>query len=497
MPRERKWLAALLVFSFCGLGLFGQIQHVDDVEMPETATQGPGNLTPYFWVGAQAVGSLGYNLETGAFGIRDLGSSDTWASFNFAMVDSRYADPKEYLAGDGVDTWTGYLALRNFSFRFNSWESDPEANTPIWKAEVRGLGFRFGMFSQAGAYFKSPVTSITGGKQVLYFNDPDVSATDFNTTHNPYTTTTYQGSGLAYLGYVMPDFLSAYLTFSTEGHVGSGNREDADGIAGVLDFEFNPLGSTRSQNSPIGLKVKANLIGGFGFDENPFGFGVKVEPSVYLGPDSVLTPVLGFDATIPDGGAFQWAVGGGLTLRMSPVEWAGNTWGDVPNNSFFNSTYETERYQKYAYAQVYAAYSANDNLDLAVKFEEPDGSAGFDRNLGAMAEFRLNNLGAEDLGWSAVARLSYDLADHKIVPYLRTYVNDGGVFKLRTGVQAAFFPHAGFELAYTSRNLNASSDWDGAANRPDLGRVEIIMALKTDSGIIQPPRRMADWNYTN
>lgn len=155
---------------------------------------------------------------------------------------------------------------------------------------------------------------------------------------------------------------------------------------------------------------------------------------------------------------------------------------------------------KYSYAQVYASYSETEDLDLAIKIEEPDGIAGFNENLGALAEFRMNNVLEEtdgiDTTWSILSRVSYDLMDHRVSPYLRGAFNSEETLKLRAGAHfQGFIPHTGWEFSYTSKNLNENNDTEIVSDEYDMGRFEFIFIVKSDSGLISTPKKMSDWNY--
>jgi hypothetical protein len=492
----------LALLAAIGASLGAQIMPAKDMPMPEATEQGSGELVPYFWIGGQAVGTFGINLETGAFGIKEANSSDTWASFNFALVDSRYNPPKFFEAAKKGDNWTGNVYLRNFSYRMNSWETSPEINKPVWGASIKGHGLRFGFFTQAGELIIDPATKIESGKQVLYFANPDVQVTDFLTASNPYTTASYTGKALLYGGYEQKDFLKAFVTLTTEGTADTplvgGQNTNANGMAGVLDFAFTPLGVAPTKDKPFALAATGNVLGGFGFSANPLGFGIKLEPSLYLGQDLALSPVAAFDAMLPEGGTLRWAVGGGLLFRFSALKFGADVWGErgASLSAYFDKTYERDGIYRAAYAQLYASYSENDDLDIALKAEEPEGELGFHPQLGAMLEFRVNNLlqsTGNQRGWSGIARASYDLMEGRLIPGIRAYMNNQGVLRLRAGVQFSPFPYSGFELAYMSPNLNPGTTSTAPADAFNAGKIELTVVVKSDSGIIHTPRKASDW----
>lgn len=505
MKLERLIAISLALAALAGGTAFAQMEYTDDVILPSTKEQGPGAITPYFWVGAQVVESLGYNLETGGFGLKDTG--DTWASFNVAFVDSRHDTPKAYEVGSDPSMWTGRVAMKNYTVKLNSWASAYETdkdglNVPLYFAEVQGKGFHFGMHGQAGEFIQTLATSISSGGNVLYFADPDANDSDYYSTVNPNTSATYAGKAVAYAGYTKADFGGLYASFTSEGNVDSTSSESADGGAVAFDWDFTPLGAEASEEKPLTVRFRGNALFGGNYPKgsNPYGVGAELAPSLWLADNIILTPSAAFDAVIPETGDSIWSAGGGLMLSLSGMRWVSDSWAELSNDvDFFNKVYENHNILKFAYLQAYGTFSKADDVDLALKFEEPDGTAGFSENLGAMAEVRLNNVAqieddAADNGWSAVGRVSYDLANHAYTPYARAYLNSDEVLKVRVGTQFSPLPHAGFEFAYTSRNLNADSKATGT-NKSDMGRIEFIAIIKTDTGLISTPKRMSDWNY--
>ncbi|MFW5880328.1 MAG: hypothetical protein ACOCU9_01725 [Spirochaetota bacterium] len=491
-----KRLAALVALAIVAVSTLGaQIMEPEEMPMPATEELRDGALTPYFWVGAQAIFGLGVNLNNGAFGIEPFNTSDTWASFNVALVDSLYATPKAAEFSAGEDMWTGHLALRNYTLRLNSYSPNQQINEPIWTAGIRGFGYRFGVVGQAGEYIQggSYPSSITSGDLVLFFDDPNAQDVDFVTDPNPLTQASYAGTGLLYGGYEQADLFNAYLTLTTEGTVDDLDAEDADGIAGVLDFNVTPWGTMTDIEQPFTLEVTGNAMYGVNFEENPFGFGLKVEPAFHLQDYFVLTPIVAFEGQLPQDEDAVWAAGGGLMLTMSGKRFASDMWGERGGLDYFDTVYERDQILKYTYAQIYASYNETQDLDLAVKFDEPSGSVGIDEQLGAMTEFRLNNVlqtGENELGWSAVARADYELNNGAIIPSLRGYLDSENVLKVRAGVEMTMIPYAAFELAYTSANLNTAAD-----GGVDYGRVNLTGIIKSDSSV-RTPKDMNDWNYT-
>jgi hypothetical protein len=108
----------------------------------------------------------------------------------------------------------------------------------------------------------------------------------------------------------------------------------------------------------------------------------------------------------------------------------------------------------------------------------------------------------KDLSWEAQARVSWDLnvKQFLLTPYLRGYMNNQNVFKVRAGLYANLIPFTGFELAYTSANLNKNAN---TTTKPmnhynsifDAGRIELLVILKSDDIRPHVPKRMSDWNY--
>jgi hypothetical protein len=144
---------------------------------------------------------------------------------------------------------------------------------------------------------------------------------------------------------------------------------------------------------------------------------------------------------------------------------------------------------------------------MVLKFEEPDGDAGFHDKIGAMFETRLYNLTGKitnnKLAWAMQGRFSYDfqVKGSLITPYLRAYLDSSLVTKLRLGAQANFIPYTGFEIAYTSANLNWNADttvkpltfYDSVM---DAGRLELIVILKSDNPKPRTKKHIDEWNYS-
>ena len=549
-------ITVIIFISFAVIPAYSQVQSIQDIETPTPQFQDHGGVTPWFWIGLQTVFSAGYNFETTAGGFRNYGGDNsTYASFNLAFVDSRYQTPKFYEVPREIDpdAWTGHFAMFNFTTRANSWEAGNAAwenNCPAWLAEITGKGARIGFFTQAanpvGGLFdlggsgsnennRKPITKISGGNKVLNLKEGQLGRVYYEKDSDSDMVTTYrtnssarEGGAIMYTGYDKKDLWNVYLTMLSEGNVNSDVSGDKNkGFAGVVDFGLTPLGLYAEEETPFTLNVSGNVITGFGWknvgsDTKNLGFGLKGEAGVWLLDNFVLSPLLALDAKYDSHNEFFWKMGGGLTFRFSGMRWTSDEWGDLynsgyswntnswaGNSNFVNYQYENNKILKYAYAQVYGAYSESSDFNLLFKAEEPDGNIGFHDKLGAMLEMRLYNLtnkNDKDMKWEAQARVSWDfnIKKYLITPYLRGYVNDDTVVKLRLGAYANFIPFTGFELAYTSANLNKGVDLPKPAymSNPsyknsffDAGRIELMVILKSDE--IRPivPKRMSDWNY--
>ena len=563
----RCFLAAAAVFTLIGAPLFAQVQSIEDIETPTPQFQDHGGVTPWFWIGVQTVFSAGYNMETTAGGFRNYGGDDhTYASFNLAFVDSHYQTSKFYEVPRELDpdAWTGHFVMLNFTSRLNSWNGGNtvvmENNVPAWLAEITGKGARIGFFTQAGNLIggvddtartgdtdNKPIIKILGGNKVIDLRANQLGKLYYEKDSNDdiaATFTTTDGA-IMYGGYEKKELWNVYLTMLSQGNVDSdvtdGNNK---GFAGVVDFGVSPFGLITDDERPLTFNITGNAITGFNWKgdtrnaRNNFGFGLKAEAGYWLWDNFVLAPVIAFDgksfkqdnktgtpAEPEFTDRFNYKVGGGLTFQFSGMRWVSDDWGDLYNKtnaSFANHRYENNQVLKFAYAQVYAAYSEfydynvknpidpgfmNKDFNILFRVEEPDGEAGFHDKLGAMLELRLSQLNKflpdTPMKWETQGRVSWDvnLGQYLVTPYLRAYLNDDAVFKLRIGAYANFIPFTGFELAYTSANLNKGASPD--VPKPmshyetifDAGRIELIVILKSDNIRPQVPKRMSDWNY--
>jgi hypothetical protein len=282
-------------------------------------------------------------------------------------------------------------------------------------------------------------------------------------------------------------------------------------LAGVLDFNVTPFGAITDDEHPITFDVSGNFISGArweGTTEN-IGFGFKVQPGFWLRDNFVVAPVFAFDGKTNSDDDFTWKLGGGLTFQFSGMRWVNDDWGELKalgaNGKDYK--YENSKILKYAYGQVYMAYSEADDFDMVFKVEEPDGDVGFHERLGAALELRLYNLAdkvtTNKLDWAAQGRVSYsfNVKSYDVVPSLRTYLDSDAVFKLRIGAEANIIPYTCFEIAYTSANLNKGADvgtWKPMSHydsKFDAGRLELIVTLQSDNVKPRAPKRWAEWNY--
>jgi hypothetical protein len=543
---NKKFLTAVIALAFICAPAFAQVQSVDDIEMPPPQFQDHGGVTPWFWIGAQTVFSAGYNLETTAGGFRNYGGDyNTYATFNLAFVDSHYQTPKFYEVPRQLDpdAWSGHFVFLNFTSRLNSWEGTTqlEQNAPAWLAEIAGKGARIGFFTQAADLIggitdsnrgkmtdNKPIMRIYGGNKVLNLSAGQLGQLYYEKYADTDVTTKYTTSSgaIMYAGYEQKELWNVYLTMLSEGNVNSSVKDSQGneinkGFAGVIDFGVTPFGLITDAEQPLTFNVTGNSIAGFKFTQGAnsnqsVGFGLEGKSGIWLGQDNlVLSPVLAFDGKIDANNEFFWKFGGGLIFQFSGMRWANDDWGDryyvsgrnpADQYHFADSRYENNKVLKYSYAQAYVAYSEASDFNMLFRVEEPDGNLGFHEKLGFMAEVRLNNLTekTKEKSWEGQARVSWDLNINQflIIPYVRGYLNHQNVIKMRLGAYANFIPFTGFEIAYTSANLNPNADttakpmthYDGIK---DAGRIELVVILKSDDISPQVPKRMSDWNYTD
>jgi hypothetical protein len=519
-----RFATVLTVFLAFAAPAGAQIQSDGDALPPVEESYRPGDFRPNIWLGVKSIFSAGYNIENGASGFRNLGGSDdTWAMFIIGFVNSRNTY-KTFELPENIDedTWNAKFKLMNFTERIASnWT---QLRGPSWLAEIAGKGFHLGFFTQAGEMIGSmddevnnnnPRLSIAGGDMVLPLggtgdNDLGEMFYEKDDASNKTKYTTVDGA-IWYTGYEKRDTFKTYLTLLSEGNVNSDTKGGAnDGFAGVIDFEITPMGSITDELNPFGINLSGNVIGGVKWEETTenIGYGLKLETPVYLGRENfVLTPIAAFDGKYAADKVFTWKAGGGLNLQFSGKIFDKDEWGvrrTLTNQGF---RWGSDNVWHYAYAQAYAAYSEKTDLDLVFLLEEPDGVMGASRKLGAMLEYRLYNVTEKEkeMSWIVQGRLAYDIESkgYLFTPYVRSYFDSDKVLKLRLGAHANLIPNAGFELSYTSANLNPNANttqkpgglafYDGIT---DMGRIEFTVILQSGERRPQTPKRQDFWNYT-
>jgi hypothetical protein len=563
MKRITGVAAIVAALALCASPVWAQVQAQEDVITPTPAPQGSGAITPYFYISLQTLFSAGYNFETKAGGFRNYAgdaNDGTWVSFSVSFVDSHYQSPKLFEVGTDPDAWTGKFKFMNFTYRLDSWQesgSNAELNQAQWLAEISGKGAHIGFFTQAGALLGSmrdtqsgnsrtedvkPWTKISAGNKVLNLGDNDLGKSYYNTTmgESQYETVYGAGSGgaMMYAGYEKPELFNVYITALSEGNVNSDvseqpvagsdeKRPKNDGLAAALDFGVSPFGLITDDEHPLTVTITGNAVGGMNYErkwgdlgtaEGDAGFGLKADGGYWLGDHLVIAPVFAFDGQMYKNSdkedAFAWKTGAGLTFQFSPMRWVNDDWGELSNmGNYYSVRYENNQILKYAYAQAYLAYSDTTNLDMLLKVEEPDGDPGFHDKIGALYELRLYNINlskddrpVNSKEWEMWGRFSYDLSvkGHPIIPYIRFGLDNRMVTRLRLGAQANLIPYTGFELAYTTANLNPNADITSIAadtglghykNIADAGRLELLVMLKSDNVRPRPRKRMDDWSY--
>lgn len=508
----------LTALAFLGLvaALSAQIMNGDSVPEQAAKPLTPGELSPFFWIGGQAITTVGKNFETGASGM-SYSSNQTWVSFNVAFVDSHYDTPKKIVSTDDPQAWSLSFKLVDPTARINSYSASPEINYPSWLLGVHGFGWRFGYgapYNQpnglivGGDTANKPTGTLSGANQALYLGQLSAGSGDGIAVIDPIVKVNYSISQAAYAAYEVPGLYRVALTAGTAATDESTASEPRNAFAGVLDFSLRPWGEG-SYDEPLTLGLEGNLIAGREYTSgNPIGFGLQTQLDYFLDDDVSVSPLLAFDGRVNDtwtpglilpenSYGFDWKASGGLLIALSQKQWAGDAYGELPGQASF-ANIENAKIQKFTYLQVMAdsfrQKLANNNRDtnFVVKFEEPDGILGLDDNWGLMAEFRVGNLLEANPGvkstWSAIGRISYDLAAHTVTPYLRWYRNSDDLTKLRIGVQLAPVKGAALEVTYMTTNLTKVS-----SSPADQGRLEILLGLATDSGFRLPKNML--FNY--
>lgn len=518
-------ITAVVFMAVLTVGASAQILKSTDVTQPPAKVQGGGAVVPWLAFGLQATEALGYNLETKAAGMAyDITNPHpdvrTIAWFSIDLVDGVTGAPLAFATAEDSEDWKTTFTFKNFSARINT-VNNLEMKRPMWTAEVRGQGMRFGLLSQAGRDIgttasNDAVIALTGANQVTNLNVNSDAATGDFVLASDLTPTNVQftgGSGMAYAGYEAKDLFKTFLTVFAEGNATSAmNVADSakkQGWAWAWEGSATPLGQVSASN-PLAVTVKADAIKGFGFTSNTVGntggLGLGTQLDLWLGEGMVLSPTGAFDLRLNDlkvSGHMadsEWQAGGGLMLQLGGAAFVNDDWNEL---SALKATHIANKIRKFTYLQVLGMYSDATDFDLAFKAEEPDGLVGLDPNLGAMVEYRLNNLRqlSTTTQWSATGRVSYDLEDHSVVPYLRFFssgpdfltLNKSSVLKLRAGVQLAVLPGFGLEAAYLTPQLLS-----GASTARDAGKLEVIATFKTEGEAkkVLTPKTMyfEDWN---
>lgn len=501
---KRICLTTLVFLGLTAL-LSAQILKIEDAPEQAAKPVTPGDITPTFWIGGQAIAIVGKNLETGVSGI-GYSTDDTWLSFNVAFLDSHYSTPTKVQSKDDPNQWSLAFKLYGFTERLNSYSSSPgERNWPNWGLGVQGFGWHFGFLTQynqengvntGGDSGNKPGTYLTGANEVLYLGQGTAGDSPFLAGNDTVVTTTYSGlSGSGYVGYEVPNYFKLYLTGGTRASDETTTSTTQNAYAGVANFTVSPLGPG-SYDEPLTFTLRGNAIGGTGFTKaqggNPVGFGVQGQVDYYFDDDVVLSPLGAFDGRVNDSlslvtGAsnFEWKAGGGLQLALSQKQWVTDAYKELPSQGTGTEIFESSKILKYTYFQVVADYARssftqkNKDVDLIFKAEEPDGIQGVDDKLGAMAEYRVSNLTLANTGskltWSTIGRVSYDLAGHTVNPYVHWYYDSTQVTKVRLGVQMTPLKGTAVEVNYMSANLNS------AGGKTDQGRIEVLLGIATDS----------------
>jgi hypothetical protein len=496
---KRICLTALV---FLGLAMALSAQVMNGSLVPEQAAKpvSPGELAPSFWIGAQAITTVGANLQTGASGMSYDGNQ-TWVSFNVAFLDSHYDTPKKVVSADDPGSWSLSFRLQDPTARINSYSSGPEVNFPSWNLGVQGNGWRLGFFTEnnqttgnnlGGDQTNGPGTTLTGANQALYLGQATAGSGAVTGTETV-VQVSYNVSSAAYASYEVPNLGKVALT------VGSGSDPAATGAknswAGVLDWSASPLGPG-SIDEPLTFTLKGNLIGGTNFSTgNPVGFGLQTQLDDYLDDDVVLSPVVAFDGRLNDTWtpgvslaanslSLETKVSGGLLFALSPKQWVSDDYSELPSQGTFENV-ENAKIQKFTYVQVMADFfrqslaNNSPDMDLVFRAEEPDGIVGLDDNLGWMSEFRVGQLLKANPGasttWSTIGRLSYDLSAHRVSPYVLWFYDSTNLAKLRFGVRASLVKGTALEVNYMTSNLTSVT-----SSPLDKGRIEVLLGLSTD-----------------
>lgn len=513
---KRICMAALVVVTWA-TGLSAQVMNSKDAPDPVPKAQSAGPVNPYFWIGGKAVVTAGRNLETSASG---LNFADSWASFNVALVDSRYDIPKRFAVGEDPGFWSGFFALKSPTARINSWETSTELNWPSWQAGVQGQGFRFGLLSQAGV----PVLggnaanvpalgklTISGADRAIVLGDRTAGQSTYLATSESLVSVAYPVTGLAFASWESPQLVKLALGIGSQGDLTSADKK---GWAASLTVEATPWGSV-SMDNPVAAKFQASAVAGVGYpdtttesqDGNPFGTGLGAQVDFSLDDDLTVSPQIAFDLRLNDTAPgvilpvgtlkTEWKASAGVVVGLSPKRWINDDYGDAPAQGAGYQNFEYAKVQKFAYVQLLADLSRatiaqkQRDIDLIARWEEPDGMVGFDENLGMMVEVSKTNVLLANPGqtsdWALSGRVAYDLMAHKYTPYVRVFTDSTKVFRFRTGVQFSPLPGCAVEVTYMSPNLSKDTMKNTAFH---AGRIELTVGLSSDSSYTRTAKNM-------
>jgi hypothetical protein len=495
-------------------GLSAQIMNGSDVPEEPAKPVSPGDLSPYFWIGAQTIAVVGKNLQTGASGIAYNGNQ-TWVSFDVSFLDSHWDTPKKIVSTDDPNVWTVGFKLIDPTARINSYSSSPETNYPSWSLGVQGFGWSFGTFFEnnqpqgvntGGDTSNVPASGATlnGANEVLYLGA--VSALDQQYLEgydyladnlDSVVQISYPVTGAAYAAYQAGDWYRVAATVGT----GNATGDQTKAFAGVLNFSLSPMGPG-SYDEPLTYTIKGDVIAGKGFTAagnaqgNPFGFGLQGQVDYYWDDDMAVSPILAFDGRVNDTTTpgvtlnanayrFDWKAGAGVMVTLSPKRWVTDLYEELPQTQSTFENVENAHIRKFTYLQLMADYSRSSfsdtarDLNVVFKGEEPDGVVGLDDNLGAMVEMRVGNVLRTNPGskttWASIGRASYDLVQHTVTPYIQAYYDSSALAKLRFGAQMELVKGTAIEVTYMTANLTGVS-----SRAQDAGRLEVIFGMATD-----------------
>ena len=496
-------------------------QIMNGADVPEEPAQpvSTGDLSPYFWIGAQTMTVAGKNLQTGASGIAYNGNQ-TWVSFDVSFLDSHWDTPKKIVSTDDASNWTVAFKLFDPTTRLNSYSTGPEVNFPSWSLGVQGFGWKFGTLVEnnqpqgvntggdTANVASSSALSLSGANEVLYLGPPSALLPTYNSTTgnalvgydylpgnaDNVVQVTYPVTGAMYASYEQTDYYKVAATVGSSQSAASASS--SSGVSGALNFSLSPIGPG-SLDEPLTYTVQGDVIAGRGYAAgNPVGFGVQSQVDYYFDDDMAISPIAAFDGRVNDTWTpgvvlnanayrFDWKAGGGFLLTLSPKRWVTDLYEELPQNQTSFENVENAKIRKFTYIQAMFDYSRSSYTDTArdlnfvLKAEEPDGVVGLDDNLGAMVELRVADLLRSNPGakttWGSIGRVSYDFYQHTVSPYLQAYYDSNALAQLRIGAQMELVKGTALEVTYMTSNLTGVS-----AAPTDKGRIEVILGLSTD-----------------